>query len=54
MTFAPLWNHLANCDRCSQVDLDLCREGQRIQRAVFEAAAERIAPIPKQSDEAKS
>jgi len=55
VSFAPLWQHIAECEFCSQtVTLDLCREGQRIQQAVFQAAAKRIAPIPTERKEPAS
>jgi hypothetical protein len=52
--FAPLWNHIYECDVCSHVDLALCSEGQRIQKRAFETAAERIAPIPVEREEPSS
>lgn len=43
--FAPLWNHIDECQRCSRVDLDLCPEGERLRAAVTAQAAAAIAPV---------
>lgn len=49
-----LWEHIENCDRCSSVDLDLCPDGERIQRESFDALAKRIAPMPDPSKVVKA
>lgn len=44
MTFADLWRHTDNCQKCD--GLDLCADGRKLRDAMIQTAAELIAPLP--------